>query len=77
MRSFAIFAPLLALTAVQCVALAVYVAAGVPPSPAMSRISSMSLALFLVYWIIADARCRRCVPCHDFGFLVIVFGRYL
>jgi hypothetical protein len=29
--------------------------------------------LLVIYWIIADARQRRCVPCFDFGFLVGIF----
>jgi hypothetical protein len=73
MRSLAIIAPLCILIAFQCVAEGVYVAFGTSPSDAAGRIFSLSLALFLVFWIIADARRRHCMPCHDFGFLVGLF----
>ena len=30
------------------------------------------LPLFIIFWVLQDARRRRCVPCFDFGFLLVL-----
>jgi hypothetical protein len=65
--------PVLILTAVCSVAEGVYVVTGTPRSQAWVELSSRGLGLFLLFWVMIDARRRRCVPCHEFGFLVAVF----
>jgi hypothetical protein len=50
-----------------------YVAIGVPISERASGLTSLSLALCVLLWIVSDARARGCSPCFDFGFLVGVF----
>jgi hypothetical protein len=47
-----------------------YAALGVPLSAAADQLSSTILGLAFLWWVVADARRRRRVPCHDFGFLV-------
>src|SRR5882757_2870509 len=65
--------PVLILTAVCSVADGIYLASGAPRSQAYIELSTRGLALFLIFWVMIDARRRRCVPCHEFGFLVAVF----
>jgi hypothetical protein len=64
---------LIVLGAALSVAQVVYVTAGVPMSAAASGLTSYSLALFAILWVVADARGRRRVPCYDFGMLVAVY----
>jgi len=43
-------------------------------SPRLAPIAtfvSYVLAFAIVFWAVADARRRRCVPCFDFGFLLL------
>jgi hypothetical protein len=48
-----------------------YVGLGTAVSDEGNRVTSYSLALILIWWIVADARhARGELPCHDFGFLV-------
>jgi hypothetical protein len=46
---------------------------GQEPPESVLKLSSTAQILFVIYWVVMDARCRRRVPCHDFGFLVGVF----
>lgn len=48
-----------------------YIALGRPVSDAAQQLTAYSLALFLLWWVVADARrVRGRLPCHDFGFLM-------
>lgn len=49
-----------------------YVVAGVVPSDGATQLSMSTLGLAFVLWVVTDARRRRIVPCHDFGFLVML-----
>jgi hypothetical protein len=64
-----LFASVLILAALQLD----YAAAGKAPSDNVAHMSSWTLALALILWIMADAQMRRQTPCYDFGFLVAVF----
>ena len=48
-----------------------YVIAGITPSNAAHLITSWTFPIFLVAWVQADARSRRCTPCFDFGFFLL------
>ncbi|HEV3122647.1 MAG TPA: hypothetical protein VGY53_12120 [Isosphaeraceae bacterium] len=50
-----------------------YVAFGVPISGRANELAGFSLAVFVILWMVRDARARGCLPCFDFGFLVCVF----
>jgi VIT1/CCC1 family predicted Fe2+/Mn2+ transporter len=50
-----------------------YVALGIQPSQEAATLSSFALGLAFVLWAQADARSRRGLAFHDFGFLVGVF----
>ena len=50
-----------------------YVVAPISPSPASMVLSMMAPSLAVVFWVDADARSRRCVPCYDFGILIALF----
>jgi hypothetical protein len=50
-----------------------YVILGERPPELVEAIITMAPPLFLVYWVVVDARRLHRVPCHDFGFLVGVF----
>jgi hypothetical protein len=48
-----------------------YVALRVPSSEAANLLTSYSLSLFLIWWVVTDVRRERGhLPCHDFGFLI-------
>ncbi len=51
----------------------VYVLLGEEPPQSVLTLSSTVQSLFILYWVVADARRRRRVPCHDFGFLVGIY----
>jgi hypothetical protein len=69
-------APLLPLV-LLCLSIAAfysaYVAFGLMPPESVERFLSVMPALFLVTWVALDARAKRCVPCHDFAWLVLMF----
>lgn len=46
---------------------------GLAPSPTFQVATSFCWSLLLAFWIVADARRRKCVPCFDFGFFCYVF----
>src|SRR3954470_19948686 len=69
---FALFGPLLVLGITQAACSLVYAVMQAEPPDDASRLLGLSVPLFIVYWIVADARQRRCVPCFDFGFLLAV-----
>ncbi len=50
-----------------------YAALDVVPSEMFNLLAEYSLPLAVVLWVAADARQRRRVPCHDFGWLVLVY----
>ncbi len=70
MRWLGSFGPLLGLSAIVAVFASMYVLLGVRPPEDFERVVSSMQGLFIVYWIVTDARRRRKIPCHDFGFLV-------
>ena len=73
MRALSTFGPLLLLSAILAVFASVYGLLGQEPPESVLRLSSTVQVLFILYWVVVDARRRRQVPCHDFGFLVGVF----
>jgi hypothetical protein len=73
MRELGTFGPLVGLAAVLAAFGSMYVLLGkVPPDEFVSLVGPVQ-GLFILYWVILDARRRRRVPCHEFGFLVAVF----
>jgi hypothetical protein len=62
--------PLLVLTGALALFESAYVAFQVPPSPLAATIMVYSVPLYLAFWVLMDARLRRCVPCMDFGLFV-------
>jgi hypothetical protein len=48
------------------------VARGQEPLGLASVLFSWSLPLVVVLWIVADAKQRRCTPCFDYGFFLIL-----
>jgi hypothetical protein len=71
-RELGAFGPLLGLTAINISLASMYVATGKPPDEFLSFAGRIQL-LFVIYWVLLDARRRRQIPCHDFGFLMAVF----
>jgi hypothetical protein len=63
-------AHLIAFSVALTAGFATYLLAGLSISPAFEGLASLGSALMLVFWVDADARRRRRVPCFDFGFLV-------
>src|SRR5437660_10290483 len=72
MRALGAFGPLVALAAILAAFASLYGLLGERPPRDLEPLFA-SQALFLVYWVVIDARRRHRVPCHDFGFLVGVF----
>jgi hypothetical protein len=72
-RCFLLFGPLLGLGILQASCSIVYAWLRAAPPEGAWSILGYCTALLVVYWIIADARQRRCVPCFDFGFLLGIF----
>jgi hypothetical protein len=73
MRPLRDFGPLIALAAMIASFDLAYVVCAVPRSELAGRLASYSFALYLVLWMMADARRRRAVPCFDFGTLAAVY----
>ena len=73
MRRTDTFLPLLLLAAMFAVLWSLYAFAGQAPPESVWMLTDWCLSLFIVYWLIIDARSRHRVPCHDFGFLVYIF----
>jgi hypothetical protein len=73
MRGLGGLAPLLVLVAILAVFASMYALQDEHLPEGVELLSGICLSLFVVYWIMLDARQRRRVPCHDFGFLVCVF----
>jgi hypothetical protein len=73
MQAIAAFGPLLLLSASVAMFASIYALLGEQPPENVLRLFSTVQVLFILYWVVIDARRRRCVPCHDFGFLVGVF----
>ncbi len=71
MRSIAPFLPILALMGLlSAINVAAMIRSG---TPASGKLLEIAPALFLLAWMVQDARRRRCVPCHEFGFLSAVY----
>jgi hypothetical protein len=58
-----------ALTTLLCISLI----AGFAPSATFELVASVSWSLLVAFWVMSDARRRRCVPCYDFGMFCYVF----
>jgi hypothetical protein len=71
MGSIAPFLPMIALTGLLTAIRVSAVILGVSPSEGI--LTESSVGLFLILWMMMDARRRRCVPCHEFGFLAGVY----
>lgn len=74
MRSLVLFGPVLLLATFLAMVfgLEVLLTDAVPSESALT-VASISLCLFILYWVMLDARRRGRVGCHDFGFLMGVF----
>jgi hypothetical protein len=59
----------LALTAL----LSICLVAGFAPSATFELVASISWSLLVAFWVVADARRRKCVPCYDFGMFCYLF----
>jgi hypothetical protein len=73
MRGLGAFGPLLGQATIVAVFASMYVLLGKNPPDELSSVSGFCYLLFVVHWMVVDARRRHCVPCHDFGFLAGVF----
>jgi hypothetical protein len=51
----------------------VYIIFGATPSGPATLLFQLTFALAFILWMETDARHRRILPCHDFGFLVGIF----
>jgi hypothetical protein len=71
MRSIAPFLPMIALSCLLSLMNVAAIARGVLPPT--SLLVDYAASGFLLLWVVTDARRRRCVPCHEFAFLVGVF----
>jgi hypothetical protein len=65
--------PLLVVATGLTLAWVAYAVMEIPVSWAAESLTGSVLSWFLVLWVVDDARLRRQTPCHDFGFLVLVF----
>jgi hypothetical protein len=55
------------------VVLCSYVGVGEAPSITAERVLDLGWALMAVFWMDADARQRRRIPCFDFTFLAAIY----
>jgi hypothetical protein len=67
------FAPLVFFSVALTAMLATYLVGGFAPSPTFEMLSTLSWALLLALWVVADARRRKQIPCYDFGFFCYLF----
>jgi hypothetical protein len=51
---------------------AVHVLLGVPPTDLELAVASYVPAVFIVLWMMDDARMRHCTPCYDLGFFLLL-----
>jgi hypothetical protein len=72
-RGLSAFGPLLGLASILAIFASVYVLLGEEPPDGFSSLYGPIYFLFILSWMILDARRRRGVPCHDFGFLIGIF----
>src|SRR5262245_8128075 len=73
MRGLGAFGPLLGLAAIIAAFASMYVLLVENPPRELQSFFGCCQALFVVYWMVVDARRRHRVPCHDFGFLAGLF----
>ena len=73
MKTIGTFGPLLLLAAMLAIVASMYVILGQEPPQSVLTLTSTVQFLFILYWVVLDARRRRRVPCHDFGFLVVLY----
>jgi hypothetical protein len=64
--------PLIGLSLAATALLCAYVLFAVTPSPLVEPLTTRGWALLAVFWMDADARRRRSLPCYDFGLLAAV-----
>lgn len=67
------FAPQLVFAIALAALLIAYLVAGFAPSDTFQTVAGLNWSLLLAFWIVADARRRRCTPCFDFGFFCYLF----
>jgi hypothetical protein len=72
-RRFVVFGPLLGIGIHQAFCGLLYAWLRTAPPERASSILGYGVSLLVVYWIIADAWQRCCVPCFEFGYLVGIF----
>jgi hypothetical protein len=66
-------APLVLYSAVLTACWSAYFAYSARPAMAFEFLAGYFFCLLSLFWIVADARARRLVPCFDFGFLCLVY----
>ena len=66
-------APLVVFSLALSALLAMYLAAGLSPSPAFEAVTTLSWSILLAFAVVTDARRRGQVPCFDFGMFCYLF----
>jgi len=66
-------APLLLFSIALTALLATYLLIGFAPSTTFEITASFGWSILLAFWLVADARRRKGVPCFDFGFFCYLF----
>jgi hypothetical protein len=61
------------LAAISAAVWSLYALSGETPPDSVVYLTGYSQSLFILYWLMIDARRRHRVPCHEFGFLVGLF----
>ena len=69
-RAFLSWGPLLLLSLGLGFFNAAYAASRSPTAFSAATILVNILPFFIIFWVMQDARRRRCVPCFDIGFLL-------
>jgi hypothetical protein len=67
------FGPLFIFATLLSLFNAAYILLGHSPSPSATLLLGYAQSLFILLWLMGDARRRRCTPCYDFGFLLAVY----
>jgi hypothetical protein len=71
-RALSSWVPLLLLSIGVGFFLAAYVVSRSAVAQMAATVLVYVLPLFIIFWVLQDARQRRCVPCFDFGFLLFM-----
>jgi hypothetical protein len=73
MRRFDPWCVLIALSLALSVLQVASLTARAPVPEGLNVLISYTWSFYIIYWVVRDARKRRRIPCHEFGFLVAVF----